>query len=89
MKLEVPQIGELLYCYKYIYDNSKNLLFEKGKKYKVTNRITGDYWKSAQPRIIIEDIMMFSLVKGSNNFFGDSFMSYINWREKQLIEVLL
>jgi hypothetical protein len=87
MILEVPQINEWLYCYKDI-DSDKNLLFQKGKRYQVTNRIQGDYWNSTQSRIIINDIMMFSLVKGSVNFFGDSFMSLEDWREKQLKELI-
>lgn len=88
MILEVPQINEWLYCYKDIEDSAKNLLFQKGKKYQVTNSIQGDYWNSTQYRIIINDIMMFSLVKGSGNFFGDSFMSVSNWREKQLEQII-
>jgi hypothetical protein len=69
-----------------VLDSAKNLLFQKGKRYQVTNRIQGN--NSTQSRIIINDIMMFSLVKGSVNFFGDSFMSLEDWREKQLKELI-
>lgn len=71
--------------YSHLFDNGSP---KKGMRYQVTNSIKGDYWKSRQPRIIINDIMMFSLVKGSVNFFGDSFMSVSNWREKLLEQII-